>query len=237
MDLKETEILGEDAGDHWYYISKAKFIKKILDTRSYSLILDIGSGSGFFSKFLLAETGIKKAICVDTGYINEFKEQTAGKIIHYKKSIESTDADLILLMDVLEHVDDDIGLLKEYIDKVPSGSTFLITVPAFKFLWSDHDVFLEHKRRYILAQLESVVLASGLKIDKSGYIFGFIFPIAVLTRLLNKFLPSRQQKSQLTKHSKFINTILKIFCQFERPFIRNNRLLGLSVFCLAIKDN
>ena len=49
------------------------------------------------------------------------------------------------------------GLLRHYAAKVPSGAHFLVTVPAFRFLWSGHDVFLEHKRRYTLAEIEATM--------------------------------------------------------------------------------
>ena len=61
------------------------------------------------------------------------------------------------MMDVLEHVDNDAGLVRHYATKVPSGAHFLVTVPAFRFLWSGHDVFLEHKRRYTLAEIEQTM--------------------------------------------------------------------------------
>ena len=80
-----------------------------------------------------------------------------GKPIHFRREIGELHADVVLLMDVLEHVEDDVGLLRQYVEKVPSGARFLISVPAFQVLWSDHDVFLEHKRRYTVAKVEHVV--------------------------------------------------------------------------------
>src|SRR3546814_19735603 len=64
-------------------------------------------------------------------------------------------------MDVLEHVEDDAGLLRTYLDKAPPQAQAVITVPAFQFLWSHHDVFLEHHRRYTLKTLSRVVERAG----------------------------------------------------------------------------
>ena len=55
---------------------------------------------------------------------------------------------VILLMDVLEHVDDDVGLLRAYAEPARPGTRFIVSVPAFSWLWSAHDEFLEHRRRY-----------------------------------------------------------------------------------------
>jgi hypothetical protein len=145
------------------------------------------------------------------------------------------DADLVLLMDVLEHVDDDVGLLKAYVDKVPSGSRFLITVPAFQFLWSGHDDFLEHKRRYTLAQLEAVVRNTGLTVKQGAYYFGLVFPIAATLRLLPKGAQPSPPRSQLKQHHPLVNTMLKTLCSVELPFMGANRLAGLTVFVLAQK--
>ena len=60
----------------------------------------------------------------------------------------------MLLMDVIEHIEDDVGLVGEYVNKVAPGTQFIATVPAFMWLWSGHDVFLEHVRRYTLPRIE-----------------------------------------------------------------------------------
>src|SRR5690349_17923356 len=130
MDVKETEILRDAIHTHWYYKSKAKALKKLIRVNP-SIILDIGAGSGYFSKFLLKNTMSTEAWCVDIAYNEEVDAKENGKTIHYRKEIGSCNCDLVLLMDVLEHVDDDAALLSEYVQKVPSGSAFIISVPAF----------------------------------------------------------------------------------------------------------
>ncbi len=238
MDLKETEILGADICDHWYYASKIRAVKRIIRERGWVVnkILDVGAGSGFFSRRLLEKTSASEAWCIDISYEADSDETVAGKPIYLRCSCSSLEVDLVLLMDVLEHVDDDIGLLKEYVDKVPAGAKFLITVPAFQFLWSRHDDFLDHKRRYTLPQLESVLEAAGLRVSKGAYYFGGVFPIAALLRLFERM--QRKKKpvaSQLVKHGVFVNSLLKVICSVELPFMARNRLLGLTVICAAEK--
>lgn len=236
MDLKEIDLLGEDIGSHWYYSSKAKAMTRLLGGTMPSTILDVGAGSGFFSRYLLAHTTAKEAWCVDISYEADSDASEAGKAVHYRRSIEAVDADLVLLMDVLEHVDDDVTLLHEYVNKVPHGSRFLITVPAFQFLWSGHDDFLEHKRRYTLSQLEDGVRSAGLDVKQGTYYFGMVFPIAASIRLSQKVCSfERAARSQLTKHHPIVNTVLKSLCFAELPFMNFNRVAGLTVFCLAEK--
>ena len=235
MDLKETDILGSSIDQHWYYASKAAATTRMLGNTPVTRILDVGAGSGFFSHHLLRHSAAREAWCVDISYDQDSDATTAGKPVHYRRGIDSVDADLVLLMDVLEHVDDDVGLLKVYVDKVPSGSRFLMTVPAFQFLWSGHDDFLEHKRRYTLAQLETVARDAGLNVIQGTYYFGLVFPIAATLRLLPKGAQPSPPRSQLKQHHPLVNTVLKTLCSVELPFMGANRLAGLTVFVLAQK--
>lgn len=235
MDLKETDLLGESIGEHWYYCSKAAATRRLLGEAPIKRILDVGAGSGFFSHHLLTHTAAREAWCVDISYPADSSATTAGKPVHYRRSIDSVDADLVLLMDVLEHVDDDLGLLKSYVDKVPSGSRFLMTVPAFQFMWSGHDDFLEHKRRYTLGQFEALAGNAGLTVERGAYYFAAVFPIALASRLIPGGARCSAPRSQLKKHHPLVNTLLKTLCSLELPLMGINRVGGLSVFVLARK--
>lgn len=233
MDLKEVDILGDAIGAHWYYRSKAAAVRKILQATEPGTILDVGAGSGFFSRHLLEHSAAREAWCVDTSYVADSDTNASGKPLHFRRQLEPVAADLVLLMDVLEHVDDDIGLLRACMEQVPSGCKILITVPAFNFLWSGHDVFLEHRRRYTLPGLEEVVAAAGLDIRCGVYYFGAVFPLAAVLRLLRG--RGAQAKSDLKRHHPVTNAVLSAVCAAERHVMRVNRLAGLSVFCLAEK--
>ena len=235
MDLKETDILGDSIDEHWYYCCKAAATRRLLGDMPIRRILDVGAGSGFFSHHLLTHTDAHEAWCVDISYPADSSATSACKPVHYRRSIDSIDADLVLLMDVLEHVDDDLGLLKSYVDKVPSGSRFLMTVPAFQFLWSGHDDFLEHKRRYTLAQFETLAGDAGLTVQRGAYYFGAVFPIAAALRLMPQGSPTAQPQSQLKRHHPWVNSVLKTLCRLELLLMGRNRLAGLSVFVLAQK--
>src|SRR5580693_7245398 len=79
MDLKEEDILGADIGRHWYYRAKAAALRRAVGDLGARRILDVGAGSGFFSRHLLAETGAQSALCVDIGYPSERDDSVAGK--------------------------------------------------------------------------------------------------------------------------------------------------------------
>lgn len=233
MDLKEEDILGADIGAHWYYRSKAAALRRLVGPLGAQRLLDVGAGSGFFSRHLLAETAAASALCVDTGYARDHDEMVAGKAVFYRRDCGLTDCDLVLMMDVLEHVDDDRGLAAHYAAKVPSGAYFLVTVPAFRFLWSGHDVFLEHKRRYRLPDIEVVLRDAGLVVVRGAYYFGLVFPLAAAVRLASR--SDARPRSSLKKHGALTNGLLTAICAAELPIFPFNRLAGLSAFVLAKK--
>lgn len=233
MDLKEEDILGAEIGRHWYYRSKAAALRRMVGGLAPRRILDVGAGSGFFSRHLLAAAGAQSALCVDIGYPGDRDDSEGGKPVLYRRDSGPTDCDLVLMMDVLEHVDDDRGLVRHYAAKVPSGAHFLVTVPAFHFLWSGHDVFLEHKRRYRLGEIEAAMREAGLQVVSGAYYFGFIFPLAAAIRLATR--RATEPTSSLKKHGALINGLLTALCAAELPLFPVNRLAGLSAFVLARK--
>lgn len=235
MDIKEEDILGDRIHDHWYYVAKGRALIRYLEGVPPGPILDVGAGSGFFSRLLL-DNGWTEATCVDPFYAAERTETHGGKPVRFRQAVSRSDAGLVLMMDVCEHVDDDVALIRAYADKVAPGTRFLITVPAFQFLFSAHDLFLEHRRRYTRPQLVGRVEAAGLVVVKSAYFFAAVLPLAATLRLVEKALLRQgriEPRSSLKVHSPAVNGILKAACAAEVPFFPLNRLAGLTVFCLA----
>ena len=227
MDIKEQDVLGDQIGRHWYYRAKGEAMRRLLGKRPIRHVLDVGAGSGVFSRMLLAD-GAGQATCVDPAYPEEREEVADGKPIRFVHGVGQTDADVVLLMDVLEHVDDDAGLLAEYAGKAAPGARFLITVPAFKWMWSGHDVFLEHRRRYTLSK-------AGLVPVQGCYFYGLTLPLAAGRRAVKRLGESGAPvaKSDLQRHSAFVNAALYAICRVEMSLFSRNRLAGLTVFAVA----
>ena len=227
MDLKELEYINPYT--HWYYQHKLAAVLSHLE--GYDLrdreLADIGAGSGFFAEGLVDRLGLRSGNCVDTGYADDQLGQR-GRLT-FTRALAEGPMDLYVLMDVLEHVDDDRGLLHEYASKSASGSLFVITVPAFQFLWSPHDVFLEHRRRYRIRDIESVVREVGLEIVRSRYLYAPVFPLVAGARLFRK---RREPKSDLSQPPPLLNRVLLSACRGEL-LIPGNRLAGSSILVLA----
>ena len=232
MDLKEEEILGDQIFSHWYYRAKAAALFRDLRGQMPKEILDIGAGSGFFSRSLLKETAAERATCIDIGYRQDRDETWCGKPIIFRRAVERCQADLVLAMDVIEHVEDDAALLRAYCDLVPPGTRFIISVPAFNFLWSAHDIFLEHYRRYTLYTLEAAMRRGGLIVDWSHYYYAAVFPLAAGVRLAERLKcpQALRPQSQLRKHGALVNGAFSALLAAERSFMSVNKLFGLTAF-------
>lgn len=238
MDLKEEQAIGGDPKVHWYYISKARAIKSLIGQEPVGSLLDVGAGSGVFSRILVEDGIAQEAVCVDPNYDDEWLEAHRSDCLVFKRSVNIVDAPLVLMIDVIEHVDDDIGLIAEYSSRAKEGARFLISVPAFNFLWSSHDDFLEHRRRYTLDMLTAAVEAAGLEVVSTRYFFGMLFPAVAALRLADRALNGDRAatKSALKSVPNWLNNTLVAIHDVERAALfPMNKLAGVTAFCLARK--
>jgi hypothetical protein len=197
-------------------------------------VLDVGAGSGVFSRLLL-DHGAAEATCVDPAYPAQFETSHGGKPIRFVHRTEDSNADVVLLIDVLEQAEDDVALLRGYANGAAPGTRFLMAVPAFPWMWSGHDVYLERRRRYTLAMLETVARKAGLRPVAGCYFYGLTLPLAAGRRAVKRLSHrgATQAKSDLQRHSKWMNAMLYGLCRIELLFFARNRAAGLTVFCLA----
>jgi SAM-dependent methyltransferase len=239
MDLREDGLLGAGVADHWYYRAKSAAVATLLGGTRPACVLDVGAGTGFFSRQLLRRDHVTSATCVDPGYGCDRDEVVEGKPLLFRRSVARTSADLVLLMDVLEHVEQDGALLRSYVRQVGCGTRFIVTVPAFSWLWSGHDVFLGHHRRYTLGQIRGVVEASGLVVEGTCYLYGALFPLAAASRLLGRLRAAvtgqDSVRSQMRRCGRLSNGALWAACRAELWMFRHNRLFGLTAMVIARK--
>ena len=203
MDLKEIGKVDPDK--FWYYLYKGQFIfdKAIKSLKKSEILFDVGAGSGYFASIFVKNRKTNKAFCIDPFYSHE--QLGVKNDLNFVTEPPNEKADVLLFIDVLEHVEDDLALLKSYISSSSSDALFVISVPAFKSLWSNHDVYLEHFRRYRKKDLRNLIKRAGLVEVESSYIFGSIFPLVWLIR---KFKRSKTIQSDLKQSSKFVNFLI-----------------------------
>ena len=141
--------------------------------------------------------------------------------------------DLITLLDVLEHLEKDLETLRQLREKLKPGGRMLITVPAYRHLWSGHDVVHHHKRRYLKNQLRELMEESGLTIDYLSYYNTLLYPVVAMKRLLSRSTNS-EPNGDLNLPSPLLNRLLHQVFSFEKHWIgKLNSPFGVSLVALA----
>ena len=240
MDLKEAqELEGVDPLDHWYYVSKSyplfrEFERALSDNQGRPIpIADVGAGDGVFTRALIRRFpgAVSHATLIDTGYASEETSLMDGVAASRVRDLPSRfDARLILLMDVLEHIERDSEFLQQAVSSAAPETRFFITVPAFRLLWSKHDEYLGHFRRYRLKELASLCRDAGLVVDARFYFFATIFPAVLALRAVSFGDGTR---SDMRPAHPAVNALLKKLLFAESLWCRANRVLGVSAVVSA----
>jgi SAM-dependent methyltransferase len=225
------------------------FISKYFDAQSEANILDIGCGDTFVVSELQKKMPRSQFFAIDTAFSNTMITNFQQKGIALHQTINAIDntirkADLILLMDVIEHIEDDKSFLNDLIQKqyIKEDSLFLITVPAYQSLFSAHDVFLKHYRRYSRKQLIDTLSHSGLDIIESGNFFSSLLAPRLLSLLKEKLVGRKEAKGLAAwKGSKKQSKLLKetLILDFKTTnFIQSLgiKIPGLSTYALCRKS-
>lgn len=234
MDLKELEN-GVNPEVHWYYQSKKlplfDYAKRLLSKGKPLTIVDVGAGSGFFALELEKQYGpaIAKVYLVDIGYTAAEIAVTQGQKIEKVLAIPSViENGLVLLMDVLEHLPDDLAMLRSIKQAcVGNDNHFFITVPAFRSLWSGHDDFLGHYRRYRIPMLRGVLQKASFREIKNYYLYGSLFPLIWTVRRLNN-LQKKEAASNMRPSHPLVNRALLALTSAEMKVAGANKLFGVT---------
>lgn len=141
--------------------------------------------------------------------------------------------DLVLIADVLEHVPDDEGALRQLALLLRPGGLLLITAPAYEFLWSGEDFVSQHERRYTARRLARLVRAAGYDIVRLTYFNSILFPIQVAAILWNRvFHPKSLYRTSVVQLPHGVNSVLTRIFSLESAVIKRMRLpLGGSILC------
>ena len=180
MDLLDAP-LPDDARHPWEK-ARYSFFANVLSRHAQSgqayRVLDVGSGDGWFARNLLRASPAMDVTCWDVNYPEGSREADG---IHYRREKPTSRFDLLLMLDVLEHVEDDRAFLADLIaTNLAKGATVLFSVPAWQSMFSEHDRALRHFRRYSPAQATNVLEGAGLRIvEKGGLFHSLLFPRAV----------------------------------------------------------
>jgi SAM-dependent methyltransferase len=200
MEL-EYELQTHRAEDrHWWYQGRRHVLECAiarLGLPAHARILDAGCGSGR-NMVELARLGAVTGVELSHTSVELARERDAGEVLEgsvMDMPFDDASFDLTVSLDVIEHLEDDIGALRELHRVTKSGGALLVTVPAYQWLWSGHDEINHHHRRYNRRTLLAAAQNAGWRLESSTHFNSLLLPVAILLRALERFMPSTTKSS------------------------------------------
>lgn len=187
MDPEFSQRYRELYERHWWFRAREELIIKFLRRNQppggWGTILDVGCGDGLFFREL-AQFGDVEGIEVSADVIspdNPYRHR-----IHIGPFDKTFQPDkkysLVLMLDVLEHLAEPVEALRIALSHLQPNGSLLITVPAFKALWTSHDELNYHFTRYTKATFNRIAENAGMKTAESRYLFYWLFPVKLAVR-------------------------------------------------------
>ncbi|MBA4048412.1 MAG: SAM-dependent methyltransferase [Sphingomonas sp.] len=225
MDRIVYDRMAAHDSTHWWYRARREilsdYLTRMADLPGDARILEIGCGTGH-NLPMLARFGAVDAIEIDPA-ARAIASQRLGKPVGDAPlpelpGVARGSYDLIAVLDVVEHIADDVAALAAMRDCLTPGGKILIAVPAHQWMWSAHDVVNHHHRRYSKATLGAAIAAAGLTHNGLRWFNSLLFPLAAASRVAGRL--TGKDDSDDSPPPAPINAL------FERVFALERHLIG-----------
>jgi len=232
VDLEET---------YWWYHARKEIIANTVQRylRPGSEIIDFGSGSGVIARHLV-DLGFKVlAADISVPALAACRQRGLNTLDLNNDWPAPAIADCVLACDVLEHVEDDLGLLRKLKLTLRPAGLLIAAVPAYDFLWSGEDYISNHVRRYTRSLLQRRVHKAGFFIERSSYFNTLLLPLIALVLFYKRlFRPRDMYVSDIQPLPQWQNNILYTIFAVERYILPHCDFpAGASLLIIARKPN
>lgn len=238
----------EAENNHWWYVGNHENFLQLLKNKNILKngisVLDAGCGTGKWLEILkkscdISETGVDfQEIAIEYAKTRGAMNLIQGDLNNCMFPVSSFD--LITCFDVVCHssVNDNL-VISKFNSFLKNQGYLLITLPAFSFLYSKHDVVVQTKKRYSKRQVKLLLEENGFEIVKMSYSVSLLFPIALVKRIVDKFfIEDKKEHNEVKIPSPAINKIFLSIMRIENALLKYISFpFGLSVMVLAQKKH
>ncbi len=240
MQAEEYGRMFQFETDYWWFVGRRRLVMRLLKASLPSgegWILDAGCGTG---AMLCELHTLGRVVGVDIEPLALRYARQRGEFPLLQARLEalpfrSDCFRAITALDVLEHLPDERPALREFWRVLQSGGVLIITVPAYRFLWSKHDVALHHYRRYTARELASRLREAGFEVQKLSYTVALLFVPIALFRWLDR-LRRTPPAATLVPVGARLNRWLVRLQEWEARLVqRVNLPFGVSLVAIARK--
>jgi len=224
--------------DYWWYRARAELLETVLGPYlgSPRVTLDVGSADGPSVAWM--KTGSRQLnLDLDPRGLKP-GEGVCGSATALPFVDQAFD--VVAAFDVVEHCEDEGRAVSELARVLAPGGRMLLSVPAYQWAWTDHDVNAGHYRRYTRTRLRGVVEGAGLTVDRSTYAFTTVFPFFVAERAVRRLRQrgGRAPEPGLAPVSAKVDRMLMRLSRVDRGLLKKLDLpFGSSVFLAAVKPS
>lgn len=220
--------------DYWWYRARAELLQVILASfaGSPSRVLDVGSADGPSVGWLRGRQRVQ--VDVDPRGLTP-GSGVRGSALALPFADRSFD--VVGAFDVLEHCEPEKTAIDELARVLDVGGRLLLSVPAYEWAWTEHDVRAGHYRRYTRRRLLDTVQGAGLEVQRCTYMFGAVFPLFAAERLARRLRRASPEGAQtLPSVSSTTDRALMRLCALDRRLLRRVDLpFGSSVVVAATR--
>lgn len=234
MDDALWDAIARVEREHWWFGGRREVVARLLERRlpAGASVLDIGCGTGFVVE-RLARRFDAWGLEPDAGVRARASAEIAARILPGSSddlsALGGRRFDAVLLLDVIEHLDDDAGALRSALGALAPGGFLLVTTPAHPWLWSGHDVMNEHRRRYTRATLRDALVRAGLEPTLLSHFNTRLFPLA----LAHRFGHRRDTSGALRLPPRPLNRAFRAIFAGEARGVERGYPFGLSLAAIA----
>ncbi|TMD86257.1 MAG: methyltransferase domain-containing protein [Chloroflexi bacterium] len=200
--------------DHWWYAGRRAVILAAL--RQYldkgARVLDFGCGAGGLTHALAARYQVLGVDSSKTAIEVAQRRGINAQLIDSNQPLPGG-FDAVCALDVLEHLDDDEGMVRRLAACIRPGGRIIVTVPAYAWLWGSMDEVAGHRRRYRLRSLRGLMERAGLRRVHASYFNSLLFPALAAGRLLGLPRPGHEVDTP----PRAVNALLATVFSMEAP--------------------